>query len=515
MAGHRPPKPVRTPRPHPRDVHRDLDDLLLVEDHPERVLEDRLEQRMGVRHRLAALLAPYVGMDGVALDRSRTDDRHLHHQVVECLGARARQCLHLRPRLDLEHADGVRIAAHLVDRRVGERQLVEIGPDSRRVLDQVQRLGDHRQRAQAEHVHLDQAQVLDVVLVELDDPPPFHGCRLDRGDVDQRLSGDQHSSVVDREVARKLDHLAAQLEELPPALRPHFGRWHRPLHRILDVLGEPPVDALGEAVEELGRESQRLADLPDRHPRLERDHVADHPGPLPAVLLVDVLDHLLAVLGREIDVDVRRARHLLVQEALEKEVVLDRVDAGYAQHVGDDRVRGRATALPWNAVLAGEAHQVPVDEEELGQPGLLDHLELVLQAMGHRRGDRPVALAQAFEAQLVEKGEGRLAGGNRIAREPDLAEVEVEVALLRDLPRRGQGGRVVVEQLAHLGAAFQVVLGVGEEVRAHLVERRAVPNRNQRVVELSPRGDVVVDLVGGHHRRAAATRHRRPSLEDP
>src|SRR4051794_31535144 len=96
MTRHRAAKTIGGTGPHARDVHRDLDDLLLVEDHPERVLEDRLEQRMRVRDRLAALLAADVRMHRVALDRPGPDDRDLDHQVVERLWPRARKRLHLR-----------------------------------------------------------------------------------------------------------------------------------------------------------------------------------------------------------------------------------------------------------------------------------------------------------------------------------------------------------------------------------------------------------------------------------
>src|SRR2546430_3056761 len=41
----------------------------------------------------------------------------------------------------------------------------------RSALGQLQRLGHDGEGAQAEHVHLDEAEVLDVVLVELDDDP--------------------------------------------------------------------------------------------------------------------------------------------------------------------------------------------------------------------------------------------------------------------------------------------------------------------------------------------------------
>src|SRR5256885_13319675 len=63
--------------------------------------------------------------------------------------------LHLSPRLDLENADCVRLAAHLEHFLVLQRQLVEVWPHAGRVLDQVESFGHDGQGAQAEHVHLD------------------------------------------------------------------------------------------------------------------------------------------------------------------------------------------------------------------------------------------------------------------------------------------------------------------------------------------------------------------------
>ena len=65
-------------------------------------------------------------MDGAALDRPRTDERHLHGQIVEVLGPRAKQALHLRPALDLEDAHGVRLVDLAVDGRVVERDPGEV-----------------------------------------------------------------------------------------------------------------------------------------------------------------------------------------------------------------------------------------------------------------------------------------------------------------------------------------------------------------------------------------------------
>ena len=102
-----------------------------------------------------------------------------------------------------------------------------------------------------------------------------------------------------------------------------------------------------------------------------------------------------------------------------------------------------------------------------------------------------------------------------IAGEADLAEVELDVALLGDFPRRGQSFCVVFEERAQLVAGLQAVLGVGEEVRSGFVERHAVADGDQRVVHSTPLAHVVVDLVGGDDVCAAAARHRRAALEDP
>ena len=65
--------------------------------------------------------AAQIGVDHVALDRAGAHDRDLDDQVVECARLQARQHVHLRPAFDLEHADAVAPAQHVVDRRIVAR----------------------------------------------------------------------------------------------------------------------------------------------------------------------------------------------------------------------------------------------------------------------------------------------------------------------------------------------------------------------------------------------------------
>jgi len=69
-----------------------------------------------VRDRFVAATTSDVGVDGVALDRTGANDRHLDHEVVERARLDTRQRRHLRARLHLEDADGVGLAQQVIDR---------------------------------------------------------------------------------------------------------------------------------------------------------------------------------------------------------------------------------------------------------------------------------------------------------------------------------------------------------------------------------------------------------------
>src|SRR5207248_2971754 len=69
------------------------------------------------------------------------------------------------------------------------------------------------ERPQAEEVHLHQAKVLDITLVELHHVAVGHRRALDRHRVDERQRGDEHSAVVDREMPREVRDRERQLAE--------------------------------------------------------------------------------------------------------------------------------------------------------------------------------------------------------------------------------------------------------------------------------------------------------------
>ena len=140
-------------------------------------------------------------MHHVALDRSRPHDRDLDHQVVEFLRLEPRQHRHLRAALDLEHADRVGAAEHAVDRGVfgrdrGERELLAVMRFGER-----QRLAQAGEHAEAEHIDLEDAERVEIVLVPFDEGAVLHRRIGDRHHLVEPAAGHDEAADVLREMA--------------------------------------------------------------------------------------------------------------------------------------------------------------------------------------------------------------------------------------------------------------------------------------------------------------------------
>src|ERR671913_30436 len=83
-----------------------------------------------------------IRVDGATDDRTRPYDRHLHDKIFEAAGLGAQQGLDLSPALDLEGADRIPSADHVVDRLISEIDAAEIDRRLAVGRDQTQRLFD-------------------------------------------------------------------------------------------------------------------------------------------------------------------------------------------------------------------------------------------------------------------------------------------------------------------------------------------------------------------------------------
>src|SRR6185369_8312024 len=107
------------------------------------------------------------------------------------------------------------------------------------------------------------------------------------------------------------------------------------------------------------------------------------PGAGAAVFLINVLDHLLAPLMLEIDVDVGRLAALLTNEALEQQVAGRRVDRGDAEAITDGAVRRRAAPLAQDRRVEGarKGDDVMDSQEVSREVQALDQRQLIFELL--------------------------------------------------------------------------------------------------------------------------------------
>ena len=232
--------------------------------------------------------------------------------------------------------------------------------------------------------------------------------------------------------------------------RPRIGRVVRNQLRQLIALGVRQVEhAAGVAHDGFCSERAEGRDL--RHG-------------IGAVLALHVVDHSVAVVLAEVDVEVRHRHALRIQEALEQQSVAQRIEIGDAQRVRNQRAgSGTSSGADRNPVLFRPVDEVGNDQEVAGKTHLRDSLELEVEArlvLGAPCSTRALVREERLEpalqpcrrkiaAVIVERHARR----RRVARQLRLAKFERQVAAARDLGRVRQSRWHVDEKLFHLGAA--------------------------------------------------------------
>ncbi len=435
-----------------RGDDRELHGLLLEERHAERAPEHLLDLGVGVGDRVGAVAPAEVGVDHPALDRPGADNRDLDDQVVEAPGLEAGEHGHLRPRLDLEDAEGVGVLDHVVDGGV----LAVLGEDTRDAqalaavaLDELERLADAREHAQAEDIDLEHAHGVDVVLVPLDDGAVLHRGVLDGDEVAERRVGDDEAADVLGEVAGEADELGGEPEHEADG---GVGGVETGFTHALGVgRAAPVVHVLGEGVHAVEAEAHRLADVAHGAAGAVGDDLGGERGPLAPVGFVDVLDHLLAALVLEVDVDVGRLPALAADEAGEEQAEAGGVHLGDAQAVADGGIGRPAPPLAEDAARAGEIDDAVTGEEvglvaQLGDEGELV-LDLVEDLVGQAGGVALGGPAVGEVAEVLGDAEpGRAFEGVLVA---ELVEAEGRGSG-RDLGGAGGGPGVVGEEAGYL-----------------------------------------------------------------
>ena len=196
---------------------------------------------------------------------------------------------------------------------------------------------------------------------------------------------------------------------------------------------------------------------------------------MPAEAAVDILDHLLAPLMLEIDVDIGRLVARVRDEALEKQVRAGGVDLGDAERVADGGIGGRAAALVQNAVVPGVAHDVFDGEEKRRVFEPRDQLEFVPDLLDHRSGRAAgIAAFQPFPGQPFEAGLRVLAVGRDLIGIFVGQLLQIECAAAGKLDRVRDRLGIGREKPGHFGGAFEMALGVAGKAEARFADGAGV-----------------------------------------
>ncbi|MNM42531.1 hypothetical protein D3C81_533730 [compost metagenome] len=520
------------------DDLRHLHHLLLVHHDAVGVAQDALGARIGILHVFAPVLA--VDEGGNQVHRAGPIQRHQRDQVLETVGLGVlQQAAHARG-LELEHRTGIaRGEDVLVGGRIVQRQLGDVHRRNAGALvalvDRLHRPVDDRQRAQAEEVELHQADFFNVVLVELGDrilaAALFIVFGEQRAELAQRFGCDHHATGVLAGVAGEVFQLPRKVDQVADIVLAlvaldQLGRGHLAVlaltHRILQRDAEDVRDQLGDTVDQAIGEAEHAAGV--AHHRLGRhgavgDDLAD---PLAAILARDVVDDFVAAVHAEVDVEVGHRHAFGVEEALEQQVVRQRVQIGDLQRPRHQRAGTGTTArADRDALRFTPLDEVGHDQEVAGEAHLDDGVQLELEAVavilrGHagRDGILFQARGQALARFTADPAVQRLLVGHRIVGQEVGAQAHLDVAALgqrqRVVDRIGDVGK----QRAHLLGRLQVLLVAVLAWALGVIQHAAGGDAHACFVRAEIGRRQEAHVVAGDHRQAAlAGGHQRELVE--
>ena len=507
-----------------------LHDLLLVDEDAIGFFQHLTQQRVRVLDCFLAMLARDEG--GNQVHRAGAVKRHQRDQILEARGLGVlQQALHAG-RLELEHALRVAVAEQLENLAIvqlhalpTEALLLGVaGHDE--ILGQLQ----DRQGREAQEVELDQANRFDVVLVKLADRAGRAGLLVLRAKVGDLAGCDQHAAGMHADIAHHALDAGGQLQQLGhfflvlfallqlgrfqagvDHLRVRLGRHHRQRHR----LARRGRNQLGNAVHLAITHAQHAADVAQRRlgrHRAEGGNLADR---VTAVFILDVINHPVAVALAEVDVEVGHRDPFRVQEALEQQVVFQRVQVGDLQHIGDQRAGARAPARADRAaIVLGPPNKVRHDQEVTGETHvhngfqlefqpldvtrqLLGALRLVRVEQHHplaqplMRGMTEVLIRRHLHAVHQRRGE---------VRQLRLAQHQAQAAAARNLHRVGDGRRNVGKQRLHLGLAAEKLPRQKAFDALRVGQRFALGHADPGLMRLEVLDGLELHRMSGHHR---------------
>ena len=494
---------------------RGLHHLFLIDEDAVGLGQDAFEQRMRIFDRLGALLAAAEARDIV--HRARAVERDERDDVAEIGRPHRRQRAPHPFRFELEHADRVAALEQLEHAGIVHRQRAEIDLDTA-PGEQLDAHLEDRQRLETEKVELHQPGALDIFHVELRHRHVRSRIAVERDELRQRPIADHHARRVGRAVPRQPLQLAREIEQV--AHRTVILVFRRQLADAVERAIERPRigrqvgHQLGKPIDLAIAHLQHAAGILQNRARLQLSEGDDLRHLIAAVFLLDVADHLAAPRFAEVDVEIGHRHALGVEEALEQQPQLQRIEIGDGQRPRDHRSRARTAPRPHrNVVILRPFDEVGDDQEITGEAHLDDDVELELEPV--EIGIAPL-FAQRRALDRGDLGQPRVEPGARVVAQLGGFRLAVAGKARQDRLALGRGNRAALrhdqrvvdrlgqvgKQLAHRRGGLQPGIGRGPRpIVAGDICR--IGNAQHRIVRLAEIGFGKTARIGRDQRQIA------------
>ncbi len=296
-----------------------------------------------------------------------------------------------------------------------------------------------------------------------------------------------------------------------------FFKFRLALERLVDGDIQLHRNQFGEPVHFGIRKSHDTPHIADHGPgrhRAEGNNLSDAVCP---VLLSHVINDLVPAFVAKIDIDIRKAHTLRIQEPLKKEPVENRVDVGNPQGIRHEAPgRGPSSRPHRNPTLSGVPNEIPDNEEVTREAHLVNEGEFIIKPLAILgRNLSPLPFLKMRKAELLQVAFPGLSRGRVEIRQMGLLKIKFQIAALGNLHGRSQGFRKLEKEKFHLFWRFEVILVALVTHSMGLVQGGAGPNANEGIVGRCIFLMDVMDIVGGNASEAKFAAERRIGLNHP
>ena len=377
---------IRFAAAEPAQFARDLHHLFLIDGNAIGAFEGVFHQGMIVGDLFLAVFARDIAVD--ELHRSRPVERHHGDQILKHIGLQFHQILAHAVTFKLEYAVGFAPAEHGVHFFIIQRQAVDIDLGAMALSDQIDAFFDQSKRLQPQYIHLQHLQFVQ--------PFPFvlHQDHLlailldaaGQGHIIGKISrGDHHPRGMNPGLADQPFQHDRMFQDalIQLILIDQIAKLRILLQRVFQALHHAG-DGLGDDIGFGCRYRKHTRHVLDHAFRAQSSEGDDLRNALAVKLLYDVVDHSAPALGAEINVDIRHADAVGIQETLEHQSIFEGIYLCDIQEIGDDAAsRGTAPRSHRNVLFARVVDDILHHQEIALKAHPLDYSKFVIDTVGN------------------------------------------------------------------------------------------------------------------------------------